>query len=142
MSTNQKQLLSILQIVQIQLIYIQKLMYAAVCSELRQVLKEQYNTYRAIELEVYTIASSRGWDIWGIDPLKIKIISLRCRIRLFFFENDSKIAETLIQGNARRIITNIRNSKNEQLSDNAVATLSHILLVCTVDTVKRMMCFL
>ena len=124
------------------LIYVQKMMYAAVCSELRQVLKEQYNIYRAIEIEVYTIASSRGWDIWGIDPLKIKMISLRCRIRLLLAESDSKIAETLIQGNTRRIISNIRNSNNQQLSDNAVATLSHILLACTADTAKRMRYFL
>ena len=142
MSINQKQLLSILQAVQIQLIYVQKMMYAAVCSELRQVLKEQYNTYRAIELEAYTIASSRGWDICGIDPLKIKMISLRCRIRLLLAESDSKIAKSLIQGNTRCIISNIRNSNNKQLSDNAVATLSHILLVCTADTTKRMRHFL
>lgn len=142
MSREQQQLLSILKIVQLQQIYIYKIMHAAVSYELKEILADLYSIYRRIELEIFAIASSRRWDVLEVDPISIKLVAYICHCRLLFVNNEAKIAISIIRKNIHHIIHKIGNKKYDHSSDSTVMSLSNRLLVCVADIVKRIQCIL
>ena len=109
---------------------------------LRKALQSQLQEYDSIESEAYYLASQRGWELKEVQPSKRMMADLMTHMKLSHGNADSKIADMMIQGNTRGMITSLKNLHQYQQQDCQVSTLCQRLLDCETANIRQMQTFL
>ncbi len=142
MNNDRDLLCSLLKTTQMGQIGIRSVLDAAVQPSLQKALQSQLQEYDAIESEAYYIASQRGWELKEVQPIKRIMADTMCRMKLRHGDTDSKIADMVIQGNTRGMITGLQDLHRYQQQDNLVSALSQRLLDCETANIRQMQAFL
>lgn len=138
MKNSKEMLASVLKTSQMGQVGIRSVMPYAVRSELKKELKSQLQEYDSIEREACAIASARGWELSGIDPMAKAMSMAYARMNLMFGNVDSKIAAMMIQGNTRGMIKSLKNQHHSKQEDSRIALLTQKLLDCETENVRQM----
>lgn len=109
---------------------------------LRKALESQLREYDSIETEAHTIASQRGWELKELDPGVRMMTDMMTRMKLHGRNTDSKIADMMIQGNARGMVKGLKNLHQFPSSDSQVQMVSQKLLDCETANIRQMQGYL
>lgn len=142
MKSNQEVLTSILKTTQMGQVGIRKVLETSMRPGLRKALESQLAEYDAIESEAHALASQRGWELPELQPGKRFISNAMTRSRLRFGNTDSRIADMMIQGNTRGMITALKVRHQWPERDAQIAFLSQKLLDCENANIRQMQQFL
>lgn len=142
MKTGKEILSSVLNTVQMGQVEIRSVLATSMRPALRKALENQLQEYHIIETEAYAIASQRGWDLSELEPAKRFIMDKTTRIKLNRRNTDSKIADMIIQGNTKALITGLKNLHQFPEQDNQISILSQRLLDCETANIRHMQGFL
>ena len=139
---NSKEILtSMLKTTQMGQIGIRSVMPYAARADLKKALTSQLREYDEIEREVYSIASSRGYDVKELDPIAKIMSKTYAHANLSFGNIDSKIAAMMIQGNTRGMIKNLKSQHHGLKDDAGVSSLLQKLLDCEKANIQQMQGF-
>lgn len=138
MQSNVEVLSSMLKTTQMGQTGIRAVMDYAVRPELKKALASQLREYDSIEREVYSLASSRGWDIKELDPVAKVVTKNYARATLRFGRVDSKIAAMMIQGNTKGMVKSLKSQHHCNNNDKSITTLLQKLLDCEKVNIQQM----
>lgn len=138
MQDNIEILTSMLKTTQMGQVGIRAVMPYAVRPDLKKALTSQLREYDAIEREVYSIASSRGWDIKELDPIAKFMSKTYAKSNLSFGHVDSKIAAMMIQGNTRGLIKSLKSQHHCKKEDTNIFILLQKLMDCEKANIQQM----
>ena len=141
MKTSKDILASVLKTTQMGQVGIRAVTDYVVRADLKKALQDQLHEYDAIEREVNSIASLRGWELKDLDPMAKMMSKTYARTNLAFGNADSKVAAMMIQGNTRGLIKSLKNLHHYDQSDKAVAELTRKLLECEKGNIQQMQGF-
>ena len=142
MNSNQEMLSSILKTTQMGQVGIRCVMHESMGPKLRGALRSQLQEYDKIEQEAHAIAGSNGWTLPEL-PQSTKIMStMMGRMKMRFGNSDSKIADMMIQGNTKGMVTSLKDQHRLSSSDERVCALSQKLLECESANIQQMTPFL
>ena len=140
---NDRQMLgSILKTTQLGQIGIRSALHAGLRPGLGKTLQAQLREYDMIESEAHAIASQRGWELKEIQPGRRVLTGMMTRMKFRHGNSDSKIADMMIQGNTRGMITGLKDLHRYQQQDHRVSSLSQRLLDCEAATIRQLQAFL
>ena len=105
MKNSQEILSSLLKTTQMGQIGIRSVLDTSMRPGLRKALESQLQEYDAIESEAHAIASQRGWELQELDPAVRMMSNMMTRMKLSRGNSDSKIADMMIQGNTKGMVT-------------------------------------
>ena len=142
MKQNQQFLSLLLKTTQLGQAEIRSVLDTCMRSSLRNTLESQLREYDSIETEAYTIALQRGWDLPELDPGRRFLKDRLTRMKLSGRNNDSRIADILIQGNTRGMIQGLKNLHQLEGQDHQIRVLSQKLLDCETANIRQMQAFL
>ena len=142
MKTSKEILSSILKTTQMGQIGIRSVLDTRMQSGLRSALQDQLKEYDAIETEAHTIAGQRGWDLKELDPAVRFMADRMTRLRLTGKNQDSRIADMMIQGNTKGMVKSLKNLHQFSSDDQRVRILSQKLLDCENANIRQMQDFL
>ena len=111
-------------------------------SSLRNTLEAQLREYDSIEIEAYTIALQRGWDLPELDFGRRILKDRLTRMKINGRNTDSSIADILIRGNTKGMIRGLKNLHQFEGQDHQIRTLSQKLLDCETAHIRQMQGFL
>jgi len=109
---------------------------------LRSALHRQLQEYNAIETEAHAIAGQRGWELQDLDPAARFLRDRMTRFRLTGANNDSRIADIMIQGSTKGMIRGLRDLHRFSDQDQRIRILSQKLLDCENAGIRMMQSFL
>ncbi len=133
---------SILKTTQMGQIGIRSIMDKAASPTLRRALESQLQEYDTIESEAYGLAARRGWDLVELDPAVRAMADMMSRMKLRKGNNDSRIADMMIQGNTKGMIKSLKNMHRFSGQDSQINTISQKLLDCETANIRQMQGFL
>ena len=110
----------------------------AINEDLKKALNDQKKEYDDIEQQAYTVASSRGWDLNGLEPYAKAMSKLCAYGSLALDRSDSKIAAMMITGSTKGLVKGLKNMNHCISDDETVLSLSKRLLRCEEDNIKQM----
>ena len=140
---NGKQLLSgILRTAQLGQTSIRSVLDTGMAPGLRQALESQLREYDTIELEAFSIASQRGWELPEVGLSRRVMTDLTARMNLYRSNTDSQIAAMLIRSNTGGLIRGLKELHRFPGSDERVSILSQKLLDCETANIRKMQSFL
>ena len=142
MKNDRDMLSSILKTTQMGQIGIRSVLDTSMRPGLRKALQSQLQEYDSIESEAHALASQRGWELREIQPGKRMMTNLMTHMKLRSGNSDSKIADMMIQGNTRAMITGLKELHQYQQQDSQVSALSQRLLDCETANIRQMQAFL
>lgn len=142
MKNDRDMLSSILKTTQMGQIGIRSVLDTSMRPGLRKALQSQLQEYDSIESEAHALASQRGWELWEIQPGTRMMTNLMTHMKLRSGNSDSKIADMMIQGNTRAMITGLKELHQYQQQDSQVSALSQRLLDCETANIRQMQAFL
>lgn len=142
MKTNREILSSILKTTQMGQVGIRSVLDTSMRPGLRKALESQLQEYDSIESEAHSIASERGWELPELQPGKRMMADMMTRMKLSYGNSDSKIADMMIQGNTRGMITGLKNQHQFNGQDGRINALSQKLLDCETANIRQMQTFL
>ena len=142
MKDDQQMLSSILKTAQMGQIGIQKVLDTSMRPGLRKALQSQLQEYSSIEAEAHFLASQRGWELQEVQPGKRMMTGLMAHMKLSHGKSDSAIADMIIQGNTRAMITGLKDLHQYRQQDSQVSALSQRLLDCETANIRQMQPFL
>lgn len=142
MTDDRQMLSSILKTAQMGQIGIQKVLDTSMRPALRKALQSQLQEYSSIEAEAHFLASQRGWELREIQPCRRVMTGLMAHMKLRHGNSDSTIADMIIQGNTRAMITGLKDLHQYQQQDSQVSALSQRLLDCETANIRQMHPFL
>lgn len=142
MKSSKQVLNSLLKTTQMGQYGIQSVLKEPIRPALQQALESQLNEYDAIEREAHNIASQRGWEVSGLNPMVRLMANMGTRMRLSFGDKDSKIAGMMIQGNTRGMILGLRDTHQLQQKDIPLSNLAQKLLDTEHANIRQMQGFL
>ena len=142
MKTNKELLSSILKTTQMGQVGIRSVLDTSMRPGLRKALQSQLHEYDSIETEAHAIASQRGWELKELDPAVRMMSDMMTRMKLGGRNSDSKIADMMIQGNTKGMITGIKNLHQFDGVDEQVQILTQKLLDCENANIRQMQSFL
>ncbi len=142
MKTSKEVVSSILKTTQMGQIGIRSVLDRAVRPGMKKALESQLQEYDAIESEAHALAARRGWDLPELDPAVRAMADMMTRMKLPMGDPDPKIAEMMIQGNAKGMIKSLKNLHRFDDQDSQVSTLSQKLLDCENANILQMQAFL
>ncbi|MGM9668674.1 MAG: hypothetical protein ACI3VZ_02845 [Faecousia sp.] len=142
MKSSKQVLNSLLKTTQMGQYGIQSVLKEPIRPALQQALESQLNEYDAIEREAHNIASQRGWEVSGLNPMVRMMANMGTRMRLSFGDKDSKIAGMMIQGNTRGMILGLRDTHQLQQKDIPLSNLAQKLLDTEHANIRQMQGFL
>ena len=105
MKNSREILTSVLKTTQMGQIGIRSVLDTSMRPGLRKALESQLREYDSIETEAHSIATQRGWDMDELDPSVRLWSNLMTRMKLNGRNTDSKIADMMIQGNTKGMIS-------------------------------------
>lgn len=140
---NDREMLSmILKTTQMGQIGIRSVLEKATRPGLQKALQSQLREYDTIEAEAHALASQRGWELKELPPGRRIMADMMTSMRLNRRNADSKIADMMIQGNTRGMITGLKDLHQYQHQDSQVSALSQKLLDCETANIRQMQTFL
>lgn len=142
MKNSKDMLSSILKTTQIGQVGIRSVLDSSTRPSLRNALEAQLREYDQIENEVYSIASLRGWELQELDPAVRFFTDRMTRIKLTCGNCDSKIADMMIQGSTKGMISGLRNLHQYPSRDDRISNISQKLLDCETANIRQMQMFL
>lgn len=142
MKDDRQMLGSVLKTAQMGQIGIQKVLDTSMRPGLRKALQAQLQEYSSIEAEAHYLASQRGWELREIQPGKRLVTGMITHMKLRRGNSDSTIADMIIQGNTRAMITGLKDLHQYQQQDSQVSALSQRLLDCETANIRQMQPFL
>ena len=142
MKNDRDMLSSILKTTQMGQIGIRSVLDTSMRPGLRKALQSQLQEYDSIESEAHALASQRGWELREIQPGKRMMTNLMTHMKLRSGNSDSKIADMMIQGYTRAMITGLKELHQYQQQDSQVSALSQRLLDCETANIRQMQAFL
>lgn len=142
MKNNRQMLSSVLKTTQMGQVGIRSVLDTSMRPGLRKALESQLREYDAIEQEAHTIACERGWELPELQPLKKMMANKMTRMKLIYGNSDSKIADMMIQGNTRGMITGLKNQHQWDGHDGRIGALTQKLLDCETANIRQMQSFL
>lgn len=142
MKNDREMLSSILKTTQMGQIGIRSVLDTSMRPGLRKALQSQLQEYDTIESEAHAIASQRGWELREIQPGRRMMADLMAHMKLRHGNSDSKIADMMIQGNTRGMITGLKDLHQHQMQDSQVSALCQRLLDCETANIRQMQAFL
>lgn len=142
MKNSKDMLSSILKTTQIGQVGIRSVLDSSTRPSLRNALEAQLREYDQIENEVYSIASLRGWELQELDPAVRFFTDRMTRIKLTRGNCDSKIADMMIQGSTKGMISGLRNLHQYPSRDDRISNISQKLLDCETANIRQMQMFL
>ena len=142
MKSSKQVLNSLLKTTQMGQYGIQSVLKEPIRPALQQALESQLNEYDAIEREAHNIASQRGWEVSGLNPMVRMMANMGTKMRLSFGDKDSKIAGMMIQGNTRGMILGLRDTHQLQQKDIPLSNLAQKLLDTEHANIRQMQGFL
>jgi hypothetical protein len=142
MKNDRDMLSSILKTAQMGQIGIRSVLDTSMRPGLRKALQSQLQEYDMIESEAHALASQRGWELREIQPGTRMMTNLMTHMKLRHGNSDSKIADMMIQGNTRAMITGLKELHQYQQQDTRVSALSQRLLDCETANIRQMQTFL
>lgn len=142
MKSNREMLCSILKTTQMGQVGIRSVLDTSMRPGLRKALKSQLKEYDSIEDEAHVIASQRGWELPELPPGRRMMSGMMTRMKLGHGNSDSKIADMMIQGNTRGMITSLKDLHQWGSQDSRVSALSQKLLDCETANIRQMQSFL
>lgn len=142
MKNDRDMLSSILKTTQMGQIGIRSVLDTSMRPGLRKALQSQLQEYDSIESEAHALASQRGWELREIQPGTRLMTNLMTHMKLRSGNSDSKIADMMIQGNTRAMITGLKELHQYQQQDSQVSALSQRLLDCETANIRQMQAFL
>ena len=142
MKNSKDMLSSILKTTQIGQVGIRSVLDSSTRPSLRNALEAQLREYDQIENEVYSIASLRGWELQELDPAVRFFTDRMTRIKLACGTCDSKIADMMIQGSTKGMISGLRNLHQYPSRDDRISNISQKLLDCETANIRQMQMFL
>ena len=142
MKNDREMLCSILKTTQMGQIGIRSVLDTSMRPGLRKTLQSQLQKYDSIESEAYYLASQRGWELEEVQPGKRLLADMMTRMKLSHGNADSKIADMMIQGNTRGMISGLKNLHQYQQQDCQVSSLCQRLLDCETANIRQLQTFL
>ena len=142
MKNDRDMLSSILKTAQMGQIGIRSVLDTSMRPGLRKALQSHLQEYDTIESEAHAIASQRGWELREIQPGTRMMTNLMTHMKLRNGNSDSKIADMMIQGNTRAMISGLKELHQYQQQDSQVSALSQRLLDCETANIRQMQAFL
>ncbi len=142
MKNNQEVLSSILKTTQMGQVGIRSVLDTSMRPGLRKALESQLAEYDTIETEAHHLASQRGWELRELQPGARFMADRMTRMKLSFGNKDSKIADMMIQGNTRGVITGLKMQHQWGNRDAQIGLLSQKLLDCENANIRQMQQFL
>lgn len=142
MKTNKEMLSSILKTTQMGQVGIRSVLDTSMRPGLRKALESQLREYDTIESEAHSIASERGWELPELQPGARFMADMMTRMKLSYGNSDSKIADMMIQGNTRGMITGLKNQHQFVGEDGRINILAQKLLDCENANIRQMQTFL
>lgn len=143
MMKNSKELLSsVLKTTQMGQTGIRSVLDAATGPALRGALESQLREYDRIENEAHAIAGQRGWELQELDPALRFFSDRMARMKLNRGNCDSKIADLMIRGNTKGMITGLKNLHQYPHPDDRISSITQKLLDCETANIRQMQRFL
>ena len=142
MKNSQEILSSLLKTTQMGQIGIRSILDTSLRPGLRKALESQLQEYDAIESEAHAIASQRGWELQELDPAVRMMSNMMTRMKLSRGNSDSKIADMMIQGNTKGMVTGLKNIHQFAGQDVQINALSQKLLDTETANIRQMQSFL
>ena len=140
---NSKQILSsLLKTTQMGQIGIRSVLDTSMRPSLRKALESQLQEYDCIETEAHAIATQRGWELPELDPAVRAMSNMMTRMKLVGQNADSKIADMMIQGNTKGMVTGLKNIHQFAGQDVQINALSQKLLDTETANIRQMQSFL
>lgn len=128
MKSNKEILSSVLKTTQMGQIGIRSVLDTAMRPGLRKTLESQLREYDSIESEAHALASQRGWELPELDPAVQVMSNMMIRMKLSGGDRDSKIADMMVQGNTRGMITGLKNMHRFAREDGQITAIAQKLL--------------
>ena len=142
MKNSQEILSSLLKTTQMGQIGIRSVLDTSMRPGLRKALESQLQEYDTIESEAHAIASQRGWELQELDPAVRMMSNMMTRMKLSRGNSDSKIADMMIQGNTKGMVTGLKNIHQFAGQDVQINALSQKLLDTETANIRQMQSFL
>ena len=142
MKNSRELLSSVLKTTQMGQVGIRSVLDLSMRPGLRKALESQLREYDATESEAHAIATQRGWELPELDPARRFLSDAMVRMRLTRGNCDSKIADMMIQGNTKGMITGLKNLHQFPKHDDQVSIISQKLLDCETANIRQMQTFL
>ena len=142
MNTNQQMLSSILKTTQMGQVGIRCVMNSVTGPELRKALQSQLQEYDKIEDEAHAIARQHGWQLPELQQATKVMSTAMSRMKMCFDSSDSKIADMMIQGNTRGMVTSLKDQHRWNSTDDRIKALSQKLLDSEDANIRQMQPFL
>ena len=140
MMNDDKMLTSVLHTVQLGQSGIRCVMDKAVSPDLKREMKQQLQTYDAMEKEALKLGARKGYQLQDLNPNIIRMSAVMARMRLFGGQRDSKIAGMLIQGNTRGVILGSKNLHHGPGVDPQIRELTQRLVAqekCSIENTQQ-----
>ena len=142
MNRNQTILTSLLKTAQLGQVDIRSLLDTAMTPQLRSSLEAQLREYEAIETEAHVLALQRGWELKEMDTARRFLRDRMTRMKLSGRNNDSRIADLLIQTHTKGMIRGLQELNRFPEKDSQIRILSQKLLDCENAGIRQMQTFL
>ncbi len=142
MKNSKEVLSSLLKTTQMGQVGIRSVLDTTMRPGLRKALESQLQEYDIIESEAHNLASQRGWELPELDPAVRFMADMTTRMRLGKGNNESRIADMMIQGNTKGMVKGLKNLHQFPSQDNPIRTLSQKLLDCEHANIQQMQDFL
>lgn len=142
MQTSKELLSSILKTTQMGQIGIRSVLDSTVNPGLRNALESQLQEYDSIETEAHAISSQRDWNLKELNPAVRKMSDMMVKMKLNGKNQDSKIAEMMIEGNTKGMIKSLKNLHHFSEQDGRVVQLTQKLLDTETVNIRQMEGFL
>ena len=142
MKTSKEILSSVLKTTQMGQVGIRSVLDASMRPGLRKALESQLQEYDSIETEAHAIAFQRGWEVKELDPGVRFFSDMMTRVKLNRRNTDSKIADMMIQGNTKGMVTGLKNIHQFAGQDQQICALSQKLLDTETANIRQMQSFL
>ena len=128
---------NVLKTAQMGQVGIRSVMSFAQSNKFRDALRSQKKEYDSIEREVYSIASSRGWELQELNPMTKLLSNASARTSMLSRDPDSKIAEMMINGNTKGMIKNLKNL-HQGPTDSVISAISQKLIDTEYANIRQM----
>lgn len=142
MSYNRKALQSLLRATQATQFRLRRYLRASRHSNIRSALEQQLRECDAIEQEIHTVASQRGWELVEQDPAICLLITALTGLKLRHRDRDARIAGLTIRDSANNMILVFTHMHRLSQPDARLKILFQKLLDCETACIRRMKVFL
>ena len=137
MNNSQEFLSSVLKTTQLGQTGIRSVLDKSMAPGLSAALREQLRELNTIETEAHAIASQRGWELPELDIAVRFMSDRRNRMKLKSGDNNSGIADLMIQSNAKGMVQGLKQLHRYPQEDR-ISILSQKLIDCQTAAIRQL----